>query len=57
MQKSNSCGSWKDVLNFYKWVHRDYEYQIRQRSYVGFRTVQDYMGVEENKPLTDLNIK
>jgi gliding motility-associated lipoprotein GldK len=44
-------GSWKDVAYFLQVSTRDYEYQDSVRSYIGFRTVQDYMGVEENKPL------
>ncbi len=38
-------GSWKDV-KFYIQVHsRAYEYADTARSYIGFRCVQDYMGV------------
>ncbi len=28
---------------------RDYEYQDSARSYIGFRTVQDFMGVSEKQ--------
>ncbi len=41
-------GSWKDVLYFLQVSTRDYEYQDSARSYIGFRTVQDYMGEEES---------
>lgn len=37
-------GSWKDVAQFLKVGTRDYEYADTARSYIGFRTVQDYMG-------------
>lgn len=40
-------GSWKDVAYFLQVSTRDYEYQDSARSYIGFRTVQDYMGEEE----------
>ncbi len=37
-------GSWKDVAYFLQVSSRDYEYADSARSYIGFRTVQDYMG-------------
>jgi len=37
-------GSWKDVAYFLEVSTRDYEYGDSARSYIGFRTVQDYMG-------------
>lgn len=37
-------GSWKDVAYYLKVSTRTYEYQDSARSYIGFRTVQDYMG-------------
>ena len=37
-------GSWKDVAHFLKVSTRDYEYQDKKRSYIGFRTVQSYLG-------------
>jgi gliding motility-associated lipoprotein GldK len=37
-------GSWKDVGYFLQVATRDYEYADSARSYIGFRTVQDYMG-------------
>ena len=42
-------GSWKDVAYFLQVSTRDYEYQDSARSYIGFRTVQDYMGTEVTK--------
>ncbi|WP_461532147.1 T9SS ring complex lipoprotein PorK/GldK [Sinomicrobium sp.] len=40
-------GSWKDVAYFLQVSTRDFEYQDSARSYIGFRTVQDYMGANE----------
>jgi gliding motility-associated lipoprotein GldK len=37
-------GSWKDVAYFLEVSSRDYEYADTARSYIGFRTVQDYLG-------------
>ncbi len=37
-------GSWKDVAYFLEVSSRDYEYADSARSYIGFRTVQDYVG-------------
>lgn len=42
-------GSWKDVAYFLQVSTRDYEYADSARSYIGFRTVQDYMGPEVTK--------
>jgi len=39
-------GSWKDVAYFLEVSTRDYEYGDSARSYIGFRTVQDYMGTK-----------
>jgi len=39
-------GSWKDVAYFLQVSSRDYEYADSARSYIGFRTVQDYMGTQ-----------
>jgi gliding motility-associated lipoprotein GldK len=39
-------GSWKDVGFFLQVSTRDYEYSDSARSYIGFRTVQDYMGTQ-----------
>ena len=37
-------GSWKDVAHFLKVSTRDFEMQDKKRSYIGFRTVQSYLG-------------
>jgi len=37
-------GSWKDVAYFLEVSTRDFEYGDTARSYIGFRTVQDYLG-------------
>ena len=37
-------GSWKDVAYFLEVGTRDFEYADTARSYIGFRTVQDYIG-------------
>ena len=37
-------GSWKDTAYFLRVSTRDYEYKEEKRSYLGFRTVQDYLG-------------
>ncbi|WP_067145552.1 T9SS ring complex lipoprotein PorK/GldK [Pseudotamlana agarivorans] len=39
-------GSWKDVAYFLQVSSRDYEYADSARSYIGFRSVQDYMGTQ-----------
>ena len=39
-------GSWKDVAYFLEVSSRDYEYGDSARSYIGFRTVQDYNGTK-----------
>jgi len=41
-------GSWKDVAYLIQVSTRDYEYADSARSYIGFRTVQDYLGVEQD---------
>ena len=42
-------GSWKDVAYFLRVSTRDFEYADTSRSYIGFRTVQDYLGSEKVK--------
>jgi len=37
-------GSWKDVAYFLEVSTRDFEYADSARSYIGFRTVQDFLG-------------
>jgi gliding motility-associated lipoprotein GldK len=39
-------GSWKDVAYFLQVGTRNFEYADSARSYIGFRTVQDYMGTQ-----------
>jgi formylglycine-generating enzyme required for sulfatase activity len=39
-------GSWKDIAYFLQVSSRDYEYADSARSYIGFRTIQDYMGTD-----------
>ena len=39
-------GSWKDVAFFLEVSTRDFEYADSARSYIGFRTVHDYLGVK-----------
>ena len=39
-------GSWKDVQYFLQVSTRDYEDSTIPRSYIGFRTVQDYLGAD-----------
>ena len=46
MRKVVRGGSWKDVAYFLQVSTRDHEYADSARSYIGFRTVQDYMGVQ-----------
>jgi formylglycine-generating enzyme required for sulfatase activity len=46
MRKVIRGGSWKDVAYFLQVSTRDYEYADSARSYIGFRTVQDYMGTD-----------
>ena len=41
-------GSWKDVAYLIQVSTRDYEYADSARSYIGFRTVQDYLGVDQD---------
>ncbi|WP_348822770.1 gliding motility lipoprotein GldK [Flavobacterium aestuarii] len=42
-------GSWKDVAYFLQVSTRAFEYSDSARSYIGFRTVQDYMGTQTTK--------
>ena len=42
-------GSWKDVAYFLEVSSRDWEYADTARSYIGFRTVQDYLGTNKSK--------
>lgn len=42
-------GSWKDVAYFLEVSSRDFEYADSARSYIGFRTVHDYLGTKKTK--------
>jgi formylglycine-generating enzyme required for sulfatase activity len=42
-------GSWKDVAYYLRVSSRDYEYSDTSRSYIGFRTVQDFLGSQKVK--------
>jgi len=55
MRKVTRGGSWKDIAYFLEVSSRNYEYADSARSYIGFRTVQDYMGTDIilNKNLGD----
>lgn len=37
-------GSWKDIAYFMQNGSRDYEYQDTAKSYIGFRTIQNFLG-------------
>jgi len=52
MRKTVRGGSWKDVAYFLQVGTRDFEYADSARSYIGFRTVQDYMGTKVTKNAT-----
>ena len=49
MRKVVRGGSWKDVAYFLRVSSRDFEYSDTSRSYIGFRTVQDYLGPQKVK--------
>jgi formylglycine-generating enzyme required for sulfatase activity len=40
-------GSWKDIAYMLQVSTRDHEYADSARSYIGFRTVQDYKGTQK----------
>ncbi len=46
MRKVTRGGSWKDVAYYLQVSTRDFEYADSARSYIGFRTIQDYMGTD-----------
>ena len=48
-RKAVRGGSWKDVAYFLQVSTRDFEYADSARSYIGFRTVQDYIGTKDTK--------
>lgn len=43
-RKITRGGSWKDIAYYLEVSSRDYEYADSARSYIGFRTVQSYLG-------------
>jgi gliding motility-associated lipoprotein GldK len=45
-KKITRGGSWKDVKYYLQVSSRDYEYRDVSRSYIGFRTVHDYLGTD-----------
>jgi len=45
-KKVTRGGSWKDVKYYLEVSSRNYEYKDKPRSYIGFRTVHDYLGPE-----------
>ena len=40
-------GSWKDIAYFLQTSSRDYEYQDSTKSFIGFRNVRSYIGVNQ----------
>jgi len=44
-------GSWKDVAYFLQVGTRTFEYADSARSFIGFRTVQDYMGTQSTQKM------
>ena len=44
-------GSWKDVAYYLEVASRDFEYADTARSYIGFRTVQNYIGTTNKKQI------
>jgi gliding motility-associated lipoprotein GldK len=44
-------GSWKDVAYFLQVSTRTFEYADSARSFIGFRTVQDYMGTQTTEKI------
>ena len=48
LRKVTRGGSWKDVAYFLEVSSRDYEYSDTARSYIGFRTVQNFIGTTNN---------
>lgn len=45
-KKITRGGSWKDVKYYLQVSTRDYEYEDVARSFIGFRTVHDYLGAD-----------
>jgi len=40
-------GSWKDIAYYLRVTTRSYEYQDTAKSYIGFRTIEPYLGVNK----------
>ena len=47
-KKITRGGSWKDVKYYLQVSSRDFEYEDVPRSFIGFRTVHDYLGADLN---------
>ena len=45
-KKITRGGSWKDVKYYLQVSSRNYEYADSARSFIGFRTVHDYLGTD-----------
>jgi formylglycine-generating enzyme required for sulfatase activity len=54
-KKITRGGSWKDVQYYLQVSSRDYEYADTPRSYIGFRTVHDYLGSDIEAENTQTN--
>ena len=48
-KKAVRGGSWKDAVRFIQGATRNYEYQNESRSYIGFRCVRSYAGVDKRR--------
>ena len=48
-KKAVRGGSWKDAVRFIQGATRNYEYQNESRSYIGFRCVRSYAGIEKRR--------
>ena len=48
-KKTVRGGSWKDAVRFIQGATRNYEYQNESRSYIGFRCVRSYAGIDRRK--------
>ena len=59
MKKITRGGSWKDVKYYLQVGSRNYEYEDTPRSFIGFRTVHDYLGTDltENSQTNTRRIK
>ena len=48
-KKAVRGGSWKDPVRYIQGATRSYEYQNESRSYIGFRCVRSYAGVDRRR--------